>query len=60
MRVSEPSQTNMMQAYRPQCSKCGMLTDLSRIEPAEEPGHDLRTFECRMCGSSEALMIRFS
>ena len=57
--LSEPSQTNMLQAYRPQCSKCGMLTDLSRIEPADEPGHDLRTFVCQTCGTADVVMIRF-
>ena len=59
MRVSEPSQANMLRAYRPQCSKCGTLEDLSRIEPADEPGHDLRTFGCRTCGNTDVVMIRF-
>ena len=30
---------------KPKCEKCGAEMWLARIEP-NEPGHDLRTFEC--------------
>jgi hypothetical protein len=32
---------------------------LARVEPASEPDHDLRTFECAHCGLSEAAKIKF-
>jgi hypothetical protein len=32
---------------------------LARIEPAAEPGHDLRTFECEACGSIDAVKVAF-
>jgi len=59
MRLREPSQVNMMQLYRPACPKCGGLTSLSRIEPSDQPDHDLRTFECDPCGTSEVLKVKF-
>ena len=34
---------------RPLCPECGSLMWLARIMP-DEPGHDLRTFECPECG----------
>lgn len=49
----------MMQLYRPACSKCGSLTALAAIEPAEEPGHDLRRFDCAACGNIEVVTIKF-
>lgn len=58
MDRQEPSQLNALQAYRPQCSKCGSLTVLTSIEPSAEVGHDLRKFQCENCGTSEAVMIR--
>lgn len=45
--------------YLPPCQKCGALMQLARIEPADQPGHDLRTFECCSCGSYEEVKIRF-
>jgi len=59
MRPREPSQINMLQLYRPPCSKCAGLTSLARIEPSDEPDHDLRTFECTACGHSELVKIKF-
>ena len=56
---SESSQITRIQLYRPFCSKCGTLTVLARIEPADEPDHDLRTFECEACGSADLVKIRF-
>lgn len=54
-----PLHVNQVQLYRPLCLKCGALTQLARIEPADEPDHDLRTFECVMCGISDAVKIKF-
>ena len=55
-----PSDRNKhSQLYRPLCGKCGALTTLTRVEPAAEPGHDLRTFECPSCGHAEAVKIKF-
>src|SRR5436305_4030711 len=34
-------------ASRPLCSRRGTLSTLARVEPAEEPDHDLRTFAQR-------------
>ncbi len=59
MRPREPSQLNMMQLYRPSCPKCGGLTSLARIEPAPEPDHDLRIFECDACGHAEIVRMKF-
>jgi hypothetical protein len=59
MRPRAPSQVNMMQLYRPPCPKCGCLTALTGIEPAPEPGHDLRRFECIICSHVEVVKIKF-
>ena len=32
---------------------------LTRIEPAPEPDHDQRTFECLGCGNTEVIVIQF-
>jgi hypothetical protein len=60
MRPYEPSQLNMIQSYRPLCTKCGGLTSLARIEPATEADHDLRTFECITCGNAAVVKIKFT
>jgi hypothetical protein len=59
LRLPEPSQINLIQPYRPLCSKCGALTELARIEPAAEPDHDLRTFECMLCGNADTVEVKF-
>ena len=58
MHAREPSQINMIEQYRPPCPNCGGLTLLVRIEPAEDPDHNLRTFECA-CGRAEIANIKF-
>jgi predicted RNA-binding Zn-ribbon protein involved in translation (DUF1610 family) len=55
----EPSILNQLQLYRPPCPRCGSNTMLARIEPAELPGYDLRTFECRDCGHMHVLAIQY-
>jgi hypothetical protein len=59
MRPRVPSQINMLQLYRPPCPTCGGLTSLARIEPSDDPDHDLRTFECDACGHAEVVRIKF-
>jgi len=59
MRPGEPSIMNQIQLYRPLCSRCGTLTQLARIEPGDEPGHDLRTFECVTCGNADVVTVKF-
>jgi hypothetical protein len=55
----EPSQLGQLRYYRPACSRCGRQTWLTRIEPAPEPGHDLRTFECASCGRTEVIKMKY-
>ena len=59
MRTAEPSILNQIQLYRPLCSKCGTLTHLARIEPCDDPNHDLRTFECVACGNADTVTVKF-
>ena len=59
MPQSESSQVNPIQLYRPLCSRCGTLTALAHVEPAPEPDHDVRTFECPACDNSEVVLVKF-
>jgi predicted RNA-binding Zn-ribbon protein involved in translation (DUF1610 family) len=59
MDPREPSILNQVQLHRPPCPKCGRVTSLARIEPCDEPDHDLRTFECDACGHAAVLKIKF-
>jgi DNA-directed RNA polymerase subunit RPC12/RpoP len=43
----------------PACSKCGSPTRLARIEPTTETDYDLRTYECRACGNSDIVKVKF-
>jgi|RhiMetdeSRZDD1v2_1073273.scaffolds.fasta_scaffold1406557_2 hypothetical protein len=52
--VSPPLATD-----RPICPECGTLMRLSRIEPTERPGYDLRVFECQGCDKTESMIVRF-
>jgi hypothetical protein len=42
----------------PPCPKCGEPMKLMRVEPADEPGHDLRMFECK-CGHTETREVTY-
>jgi predicted RNA-binding Zn-ribbon protein involved in translation (DUF1610 family) len=55
----ETNHINVIQIYRPACSKCGFLTALMRIETSGEPDQDLRTFKCHACGNTETVLIKF-
>ena len=57
MPQSESTSANPIQHYRP--LKCGTLMALAHIEPAPEPDHDLRTFECPACDGSEVIKFKF-
>jgi len=59
MRPAEPSIINQIQLYRPLCSKCGGFTQLARIEPADDPDRDLRTFECMACSNADVVTVKF-
>jgi hypothetical protein len=61
MRPREPSSINQaqVQQFRPPCTGCGANMWLARIEPTSDEDHDLRTFECAMCGQSEVFKIKF-
>ena len=41
------------------CPTCRLPMFLSRIEPADEPDHDMRTFECPTCKCTETVSIKF-
>jgi hypothetical protein len=45
--------------FCPACPRCRGMMLLCRIEPSDQPGHDLRTFECRSCGHAETRKVRF-
>ena len=60
MQTSHPAPVSRLDAYRPPCSRCGALTWLARIEPAGEPSHDVRTFECPDCGYSQVAEIKLT
>jgi hypothetical protein len=32
---------------------------LARIEPAGDPGHDLRTFECTICTNADTIKTAY-
>jgi len=59
MAHAERNSINPVQIYRPPCSKCGAPTTLARIEPARESGHDLRTFECTVCGNGDVVDVAY-
>ena len=59
MHPREPNLVNPIETYRPPCPGCGANMWLARIEPASKEGHDLRTFECAMCGESETMSVRY-
>jgi len=59
MAQSEPSIINQLQPYRPTCPRCRNPTVLVGLEPAPEPDHDLRTFECTACRNAEVLKVKF-
>ena len=41
------------------CPTCHLPMFLSRIEPGNEPDHDMRTFECLTCKHAETVSIKF-
>jgi hypothetical protein len=61
MRQREPSPIDELRVpqFRPPCTGCGANMWLARIEPTAQADHDLRTFECAMCGQSEVFKVKF-
>ena len=43
----------------PKCPECGARMFLVGIEAADEPGHDLRTFECSACEVTKTEKVRY-
>jgi len=41
------------------CPTCNLPMLLVRIEPGDEPDHDMRTFECRTCKYTKTVSIKF-
>ena len=58
MTIFQPATPESNAIVRPLCPKCAAMMLLARIEPAS-PGHDRRTFECRKCGHSERVVVKF-
>ena len=58
MRPAQPTIVNPIEWPRPLCSKCGAVTQLARIMPANDPHYDLRTFECTTCDNADVVKIR--
>jgi hypothetical protein len=54
--TNSPPPSPFINVVRPPCPKCGTTMMLARIEP-EEPGFDLRTFECPACGALDTRII---
>ena len=45
---------------QPKCPQCGAKMWLVGIESDEEPGYDIRTFECASCDVSTAERVKFA
>jgi hypothetical protein len=41
------------------CPKCGLPMFLERVEPAEQPDHDKRHFQCTICDHVETLVVKY-
>ena len=59
MAQPNPIKTQRLYIDGPPCIKCGNGTTLTMIEPADEPDHDRRTFECPMCGHVMRTIVKF-
>jgi hypothetical protein len=59
MPTTEQPPPNTHGTFCPCCPLCRGMMLLCRIEPSDQPGHDLRTFECRSCGCAETRKVRF-
>jgi hypothetical protein len=53
--MADPLDFKFVDILRPPCSKCGRPFVLTKIEP-EEPGFDLRTYDCAACEDSEFIV----
>jgi hypothetical protein len=50
--------TEWMEPRRSPCTKCDAEMRLTRIAPTE-PGFDLRTFECSICGNVDRYITEY-
>jgi len=48
-----------MHGPRRTCPKCGLQMGLARIELIDQPGHELRTFECVHCSTELTETVRY-
>ena len=55
----EPKPSQAAKQVRQPCALCGQHAWLTRIEPAQEPDYDERTFECGTCGATQIVRIKF-
>jgi hypothetical protein len=58
MTFSEYTLENAPISARPQCPKCTAPMYLARIT-LDQPGFDLRTFECPRCQHVESVVVEF-
>jgi hypothetical protein len=58
MTFSEYTLENAPISARPQCPKCTALMYLARTT-LDQPGFDLRTFECPRCQHVESVVVEF-
>jgi hypothetical protein len=45
--------------FQPPCPNCNAPMWLVRLQP-HSPGHDLRTFECKVCNFTESKVVKYS
>jgi hypothetical protein len=56
----QPSGPYSDSIVRPRCAKCDKKTWLTRIELAEKPGFDKRTFECPICEILVSEIVKYN
>jgi hypothetical protein len=54
--VTDPLNSKFANYLRPPCSACGRPLILTRIQPDERPGFDLRVYYCAACGMSATVI----
>jgi hypothetical protein len=58
-RVSVISSYTEQEIEHPRCAKCDVPMWLTRIEP-DFPQHDKRTFECKACGGTTTIVVKYA
>ena len=57
-RLSSISSYAQLEIKQPLCAKCDAPMLLTRIEP-DFPHHDKRTFECKACGGTTTIVVKY-